>query len=75
MTSDKKYLSSEVGFAPYSDGSGFKINVTIERANEDSEPTISLEGVFRVPASEWIAAARKIEHILDCIPRPDRKQP
>jgi hypothetical protein len=74
MSDDKKCLYSKAEFAPYGDGSGFKINIVIEQA-EDSEPTITLDDVFRVSASEWIAAARKIEHMLDCIPRPDRKQP
>lgn len=67
---DKKFFYSKSGFAPYGDGSGFKVTVTIEQVTEDSEPTISIEEVWRLSASEWVQAARKIERTLDLIQRP-----
>lgn len=67
--SNDKFFYAKSGFAPYSDGSGFKIETTIEQETETSEPTISLESVWRVPVSEWIAAARKIERMLDLVQR------
>jgi len=67
--SDDKFFYSKSGLAPYSDGSGFKITVTIEKETEESEPTVSLESVFRISASEWVNAARKIERMLDIIQR------
>jgi hypothetical protein len=63
--SKKLFYSSEFGLLPYSDGSGFKITAMIEQDTEKSEPTISIESVWRVSASEWVSAARAIEAMLD----------
>ncbi|QPF81704.1 hypothetical protein IC762_12470 [Bradyrhizobium genosp. L] len=67
---DEKFFYSKSGFAPYSDGSGFKVTVTIEQETEESEPTISFEDVWRIPASEWVSVSRKIERLLDLVQRP-----
>jgi hypothetical protein len=68
--SDEKFFYSKSGFVPYSDGSGFKVTVTIEQETEISEPTVSLDEVYRISASEWADASRKIERILGLIQRP-----
>lgn len=68
--SDDKFFYSKSGFAPYSDGSGFRVTVTIEQETEESEPTVTLEDVWRLPASEWVDVAHKIERMLDLIKRP-----
>ncbi len=70
--SDDKFFYSKSGFAPYNDGSGFKITVTIEQETENSEPTISLESVWRISTSEWVEASRKIERLIDLVSRPAR---
>ena len=58
--SDDKFFYSKSGFAPYSDGSGFRVTVTIEQETEDAEPTVTFEEIWRLPASEWVSASRKI---------------
>lgn len=68
--SNNKFFCAESGFAPYGDGSGFRVEVTIEQETEQSEPTISFENIWQLPVSEWIAASRKIERMLDLIQRP-----
>ena len=65
-----KFFYAKSGFAPYADGSGFKVETTIEQETEDSEPTISIEAVWRVPVSEWAQVSRKIERLLDLVNRP-----
>lgn len=72
--SDDKFFYAKSGFAPYADGSGFKVNTVIEQDTEDSEPTISIEAVWRVTVSEWITASRKIERMLDLVTRPGERQ-
>lgn len=67
---DEKFFYAKSGFAPYSDGSGFKVTITIEQETEDAEPTITFEDIWRLPVSEWIATARKIERMLDLVKRP-----
>jgi hypothetical protein len=64
------FFYSKSGFAPYSDGSGFRVTVTIEQETETSEPTISFDDIWRLPASEWVSVARKIERMLDLVTRP-----
>ncbi len=68
--SDDKFFYSKSGFAPYSDGSGFRVTVTIEQETEDAEPTVTFEEIWRLPASEWVSASRKIERLLDMVIRP-----
>jgi hypothetical protein len=68
--SDEKFFYAKSGYAPYRDGSGFQVTATIEQDTATSEPTISIESVFRLPVSDWIVAARKIERMLDLIQRP-----
>lgn len=65
--SEDKFFYSKSGFAPYSDGSGFKVTVTIEQDTEESEPTIAIEQVWNMAASEWVTVARKIERLLDMV--------
>lgn len=60
-------LRMEHGLAPYDDGSGHKVEITIEQTSPDAEPTLSIEAVFRLPASEWPAVARRIEHLLGTV--------
>lgn len=67
---EDKFFYAKSGYAPYGDGSGFQVNTTVEQDTETSEPTISIESVWRVPVSEWVIAARKIEHMLDLVQRP-----
>jgi hypothetical protein len=68
--SEDKFFYAKSGFAPYPDGSGFRVTTTIEQDAEGSEPTISIDGIWRLPASEWIAVARKIERMLDLVTDP-----
>lgn len=67
---EEKFFYSKSGFAPYPDGSGFRVTVTIEQETETSAPTITFDDIWRLPADEWVAVARKIERMLDLIQRP-----
>jgi hypothetical protein len=67
---DDKFFYAKSGFAPYSDGSGFQVTTTVEQDTESSEPTISIEAVWRLPVHEWVAVARKIERMLDLVTWP-----
>jgi hypothetical protein len=60
-------LKIKTGLAPYADGSGYKVEVTIEQDGHGAEPMLSIEAVYRLPASEWPAVARRIEHLLDAV--------
>lgn len=68
--SEEKFFYAKSGFAPYADGSGFKVTTTIEKETEESELTISIEEVWRISASEWVTVARKIERMLDLVTGP-----
>ncbi len=68
--SDEKFFYAKSGYSPYHDGSGFQVTTTIEQDTATSEPTISIESVWRLPVSDWIVAARKIERMLDLVQRP-----
>lgn len=68
--SDDKFFYAKSGFAPYADGGGFQVTTTIEQDTEESEPTISIEAVWRLSASEWVQVAHKIERMLDLVTRP-----
>ena len=70
--SDDKFFYAKSGFAPYNDGSGFQVTTTIEKETESSEPTISIDAVWRLSASEWVSAAQKIERMLDLVNGPPR---
>lgn len=66
---DEKFFYSKSGFAPYSDGSGFRVTVTVEQETEHAEPTITFEDIWHLPVSEWLSASRKIERMLDLVTR------
>lgn len=65
--SGDNFFYARSGFAPYADSSGFKITVTVKKETEESEPTISFDEIHEISASEWVAAARKIERMLDLV--------
>lgn len=67
---EEKFFYSKSGFAPYGDGSGFRVTITVEQETETSEPTISFDDIWRLPVSEWVSVSRKIERMLDLVTRP-----
>jgi hypothetical protein len=67
---DDKFFYAKSGFAPYADGSGFQVTITVEKETEESEPTISIESVWRMSAFEWVRVAHKIERMLDLVTGP-----
>lgn len=60
----EKILTIKGGASPYDDGSGYRVDFKIEQEGPDTEPTISIEGVYALPASEWPQVARTIEHLI-----------
>ena len=63
-------LTMKAGIAPYGDGSGHQMMVTIEQDSKGAEPTISFDSVFRLPASEWPAAVETINRLLSAAVPP-----
>lgn len=58
------FYYSKSGFAPYSDGSGFRVTVTIEQETETSEPTISFDDIWRLPVLKSSAKDAPLSKIL-----------
>lgn len=70
MAEEMFFFYSKSGFAPFSDGSGFQVTITIEQKTESSSPTISIDDIWRLPADEWVSVARKIQRMLDLVTPP-----
>lgn len=71
--SEEKHFYAKSGFAPYDDGSGFRVTTTVEQEKEGDEPTISIDQVWRLPISEWIQVAKKIERMLELVGSPKQQ--
>lgn len=61
-------------FAPYSDGSGYRATVTIEQASAQEQPTINIDSIFQLPASEWPDLVAGIETMLKGFPSPPNSE-
>ena len=57
-------------FLPYSDGSGYRATVEVEQISAQDNPTISIDGIFRLPASDWPELIAGIETMLKGFPTP-----
>jgi hypothetical protein len=64
-------------FLPYSDGSGYRATVRVEQSSPQEQPTISIDEIFQLPASEWPDLVAEIETMLkgfSLVPSPPNSE-
>lgn len=64
-----KPLDITAGFIPYSDGSGYQVDVRIQQEAEDADVTLSIETCYRVSASDWPTIRDGIDRLLSVAPK------
>lgn len=60
-------LTIKAGFVPYSDGSGFGVDVVIRKEYEGADPAISINTSYQVEVSRWPEIRDGIEKLLKAV--------
>jgi len=62
-------IEMKTGFAPYSDGSGYALEVEVRQENETSAPTFTIENCWRVDIGHWRVVREGIERMIAALPK------
>jgi hypothetical protein len=60
----------KAGFVPYSDGSGFQVDVAVEQEYAGADTTMSNNTIYPFDVTEWPEIRDGIERLLKAAPTP-----
>lgn len=65
----KPLMEMKSGFAPYSDGSGFALEVEVRQESETTTATFTIENCWRVDISHWPTVRDGVERMIAALPK------